>query len=329
MKFNKFVFIAFLACTTILISFKYSNSYSGLPSNFPEMNMPQDNAITQDRIKLGKLLFFDKRLSKDKSISCESCHKPKFAFADNNAISPGVDGRLGNRNAPTLTNVGYNPFYLFDGFLETLEKQAIVPIEEHAEMDFNIVAISERLAKDKRVQKLARKAYGREIDPFVITRALASFQRTLVSYQSKYDQYLIGKSTFNESEKKGMDLFMNKLNCTKCHSGFNFTNFTNQNNGLSKVYLDSGRMRVTKKEVDRDLFKVPTLRNIALTAPYMHDGSIKSLEEVIRHYETGGHDNKNKSPHLKSFMISDEDRLNIISFLNTLTDPKFIRRHSN
>ncbi len=329
MRVNRFLILCFLVISFSLLSFMYGIQKNDLPAYFPVMMVPKGNEITPERIKLGKLLFFDKRLSVDESVSCSSCHKPELAFADNRVISPGVKGRLGSRNAPTLTNVGFNPVYLFDGFLETLEKQAIVPIEEHAEMAFNIIEITSRLASDKQYQKLAKKAYNRELDPFVITRSLGVFQRTLVSSQSKYDAYLKGKAKFSAAETEGLDLFFNQLHCTKCHAGFNFTNFTTQNNGLYDSYADSGRMRVTKKESDRDLFKVPTLRNIALTAPYMHDGSLENLDEVIRHYESGGRSNKNKSPHLKSFVISDEDRENLIQFLNTLTDKKFIKKHSN
>jgi cytochrome c peroxidase len=313
-----------------IIKLKNSNGvFKRLPTYFPKMDIPEGNKITKSRVALGKKLFFDKRLSIDGTIACNTCHHPAMAFADNQAITPGVQGRLGTRNAPTLTNVGFNSTYLFDGFLETLEKQAIVPIEEHAEMAFNIVEITKRLKSVPEYQKLAQKAYKRDLDPYVITRALGTFQRTLVSYQSKYDLSLKNKEKLSESERKGKDLFFNTLHCTQCHNGFNFTDFSTKNNGLYPVYPDSGRMRVTKLETDRDLFKVPTLRNIGLTAPYMHDGSVKTLDEVIRHYESGGFPNKNKSPHLKPFVLSDEDRKNLISFLNALTDQKFIYRHTH
>jgi len=325
------ILVVLLSLSSLTI-IKLKNSkgvFKRLPSYFPKMDIPEGNKITKSRVALGKKLFFDKRLSIDGTIACNTCHHPAKAFADNQAITPGVQGRLGTRNAPTLTNVGFNPTYLFDGFLETLEKQAIVPIEEHAEMAFNIVEITKRLKSVPEYQKLAQKAYKRDLDPYVITRALGTFQRTLISYQSKYDLALKKKEKLNESEQKGKDLFFNTLHCTQCHNGFNFTDFSTKNNGLYPVYADSGRMRVTKLETDRDLFKVPTLRNIGLTAPYMHDGSFKTLDEVIRHYESGGFPNKNKSPHLKPFVLSDEDRKNLISFLNALTDEKFIHRHTH
>lgn len=323
--------LSFVFLCTLLFSWSTKSvtlCKRALPKDFPEMIIPDGNKITKARIALGKKLFFEKRLSFDQTIACNTCHHPKMAFADNRPVTPGVAGRLGTRNAPTLTNVGYNTTYLFDGFLETLEKQAIVPIEEHAEMAFNVVEVMKRLQKDPEYVKMAQKAYKRDIDPYVITRALGTFQRTLVSYQSPYDLNKKGKTKLSASSEKGKDLFFNQLHCTKCHNGFNFTDFSTQNNGLYPHYADSGRMRVTQLESDRDLFKVPTLRNISLTAPYMHDGSFPTLESVIRHYESGGKNNPNKSSILVPFSLSDEERNNLISFLKDLTDQHFIKRHT-
>jgi cytochrome c peroxidase len=319
--------VLFFSITVLLFGFGKTRIFKKLPSDFPEMVIPDGNEITKDRIALGKRLFFDKNLSVNGEIACANCHKPELAFADDKPISPGVNRRLGKRNAPTLTNVGYNPVYLFDGFLTTLEMQAIVPIQEHDEMDFNIVKIAERLNLDPSYVKQAQKSYGRIVDPYVITRALSTYQRTLISYNSKYDRYKKGKVKLTDSEQKGRDLFFNKLHCAQCHSGFNFTNFSAQNNGLYEIYLDSGRMRVTELESDRAMFKVPTLRNIQLTAPYMHDGSLRNLKEVINHYKSGGKQHKNKHVILQPFEISEGQTQNLIDFLYTLTDWKFIKEH--
>ncbi|NOQ76176.1 MAG: c-type cytochrome [Crocinitomix sp.] len=297
-----------------------------IPKGFPEPLIPEANALTQARVDLGRMLFFDPILSIDSSISCASCHDQSLAFADNRAITPGVEGRLAMRNAPTLANVVYNPTFLFDGHLKTLEMQILVPIGEHAEMAFNIVEISKLLQKDSTYVRMSYAAYNRKPDPFVITRAISTFERILISGNSKYDQQAYqGKNVLNKSEKRGMDLFFNQLNCAECHSGFNFTNYTTVNNGLYEVYADSGRQRVTKLESDRALFKVPTLRNISLTAPYMHDGSIATLEEVIAHYKTGGVQHKNKSDKLKPFELSDSETADLIHFLNCLTDKSFLK----
>ncbi|WP_043024483.1 cytochrome-c peroxidase [Fluviicola taffensis] len=324
MSSHNFVFLGILSL--LLVGFVEVDPFQSIPlvEGFPEMHIPADNTQSKTRIALGRKLFYDPILSLDSTISCASCHKQKLAFADSLPISPGVKNRIGNRNAPTLANVGYNPTYLFDGFLESLEKQVVVPIEEHAEMAFNMVEASKRLKRNKEYVALSKEAYNRAPDPFVITRSLSSFQRTFVSNHSKYDLFLRKKVKFTKNEERGRMLFFNELHCSNCHNGFNFTNFSTQNNGFFEMYADSGRMRVTRLEVDRDLFKVPTLRNIALTAPYMHDGSFSSLREVIQQYEKNGFKNKNKHPILQPFSISLEDEDALIAFLNTLTDHQFI-----
>jgi cytochrome c peroxidase len=203
--------------------------------------------------------------------------------------------------------------------------QVLVPIEEHPEFAYNIVEICKKLAKDSLYSQLSRNAYNREIDPFVITRSISSFERTLISGNSKYDQQVFQKkNVLNKSEKRGMNLFMHELECASCHSGFNFTNFSTQNNGLYEIYADSGRQRVTKLAEDKDMFKVPTLRNIELTAPYMHDGSFSTLEEVIDHYQSGGKNHPNKSEKLKAFELSKREKKDLINFLKSLTDDSFI-----
>lgn len=317
----------------ILISFgaiiKVNQHYLAPRTNlhsmdFPEMVYPKDNLPTEARILLGRKLFFDPVLSSDSSISCSSCHQPQMAFADKVRVTPGVENRLGLRNAPTLGNVGYQPYFMFDGLINTLEQQALVPIEEHAEMNFNVVEISKRLKKEKTNMDMAQKAYSQTINPFVITRALAAFQRTLVTKNSKYDFYRMGQSKLSKDEKKGENLFYNVLNCAKCHGGFNFTNFNLVNNGLIFSKLDSGRMRVTELETDRDVVKIPSLRNIALTAPYMHDGRFNTLKEVIHHYKKGGEGAKNKHPSIVPFELTLGQEKQLILFLQTLTDKKFV-----
>lgn len=314
-----------------LISLQIRSRISIVQTEFPEMTIPIDNKNTKARFELGRRLFYDPILSSDSMISCASCHKQNFAFADNKAISPGVSMRLANRNAPTLTNVGFNPTYMFDGFLTTLEKQALVPIEEHDEMNYNIVEAAGRMKKNKLYVKLANKAYGREPDAFVITRALACFQRSLISKTSKFDQFRDGKIKLTTSELNGLKLFQHDLYCSQCHSGFNFTNFSVISNGLKPSEVDSGRMRVTSLEKDRNLFKVPTLRNIAFTAPYMHDGRMNSLLDVIEFYEKGGDSVLNKSKIIKPFNLSENEKNDLVNFLKTLSDYKFLsnKNYSN
>lgn len=296
-----------------------------LPDNFPQIQYPSDNAYSYSRWLLGKKLFYDNALSSTNTINCGSCHQSAHAMADNVAFSLGVKNRVGVRNAPTLTNVAYNPYYNYDGGNKTLEMQVLVPIQEHVEFDFNIIEIAKRLSTNTDYQNMSNKAYGRGLDYYVITRALANFERTLISGNSKYDKYLKKEVALTEAEQNGHDLFMsNTTNCNQCHSGFNFTNYTFENNGLSDVYDDIGRERVTKNTLDNAKFKVPTLRNIAYTAPYMHNGSITNLLDVVKHYNSGGKNHANKSNLIKPLNLTSKQMDDLVAFLQTLTDDGFI-----
>lgn len=297
-----------------------------IPEGFPEINFPQDNRFTPERWLLGKKLFFDTSLSLDSSISCASCHQPALAFSDSMALSLGFKKLRGTQNAPSLTNVAYHPYYTRLGGVSTLEKQILVPIQEHNEFNFNILDIAKRLKGNAAYQKLSQKAYQRELDYYVITRALANFERSLISGNSKYDTYKKNKNKLSESETRGMNLFFSeKTNCSKCHEGFNFTNYQFEHNGLYEIYNDPGRKRLTEKDEDLEKFKVPSLRNIALTAPYMHDGSIHTLADVIKHYNEGGKNNPRKSHLIRPLLLTESQQLDLLAFLNTLTDYTFIR----
>jgi cytochrome c peroxidase len=296
-----------------------------LPKSFPVIIEPNDNQFSQKRWELGKKLFYDPIMSIDSSISCASCHSPELAFSDNIAFSLGVENRTGTQNAPTLTNLAYHPYYTRAGGVPTLEMQILVPIQEHNEFDFNILLIAERLKNNPTYIQMANDAYNKEPDAFVITRALANFERSLISGYSRYDQFLnYNENTLSKFEQRGMDLFFSKkTNCSSCHSDFNFTNYTFENNGLYETYADEGRFRLTQKEEDRALFKVPTLRNIELTAPYMHDGSFLTLGEVIEHYNSGGKNHSHKSNLIKPLDLSNREKNDLIAFLKSLTDEGF------
>lgn len=298
-----------------------------IPKGFSLIDAPDDNLFTIERWELGKKLFFDPVLSVDSSISCASCHHPSLAFSDDVAISPGVADRLGTRNAPTLANVAYHPYYTREGGVPTLEMQVLVPIQEHDEFDFNIVLLADRLNRDSSYVQMAEAAYDRRPDPFVVTRALACFERSLISGYSRYDQYAAydDRQALTASEMRGMQLFFSdRTNCSECHGGFNFTNYAFENNGLYAQYTDPGRFRLTGDEMDRARFKVPTLRNIALTAPYMHDGSIGELGDVIDHYNHGGAAHPHKSSLIKPLNLSNEEKADLIAFLHALTDEAFV-----
>jgi len=299
-----------------------------VPRGFPEVEEPKGNEFTKARWELGKKLFFDPILSADSSISCNSCHHPQLAFSDNRAFSEGIQKRLGTRNSPTLANVAYHPYFTREGGVPTLEMQILVPIQEHDEFDFNILLIAERLQQNAEYVAMAQIAYNREPDAFVITRSLACFERSLLSGNSQYDQFLQYDKTdaLTDLEKRGMELFFSsRTNCSECHSGFNFTNYAFENNGLYEDYEDEGRFRLTSNEADRALFKVPSLRNIALTAPYMHDGSLQTLEEVIEHYQSGGENHPHKNDLLKPLDLTETEQVAIVAFLHSLTDESFVQ----
>ncbi|MDF1696979.1 MAG: cytochrome c peroxidase [Saprospiraceae bacterium] len=298
-----------------------------VPPAFLEIVHPEGNEYSFERWSLGKKLFFDPILSKDGKVSCASCHDPSLAFSDKQEVSLGSDGLSGTRNSPTLVNVAYHPYFTREGGVPTLEMQVLVPIQEHNEFNNNIVLIADTLSKIETYVSMAQEAYGQEPNSFVITRALAQFERSLISGQSLYDQqYNYGfAGSMSVSAKRGKLLFeSDRTSCTSCHSGFNFTDYSFQNNGLYEEYDDPGRSRFTQKEEDIALFKVPSLRNIEVTAPYMHDGSLASLEEVIDHYDSGGAVHINKSERIKPLNLSNSEKEDLLAFLKSLTDQKFI-----
>ena len=291
-----------------------------IPEGFPTPYIPEENILTNERIALGKKLFYDPNLSVDKSISCGSCHKQEFAFADNQSNSPGVYGRRGNRNSMSLSNMAYQDFFLREGGVPTLEMQVLVPIQDHNEMDYNILEVANRLNLDSSYVIASQQAYGRNPDPYVIGRSLASFQRTLISGNSKDDL-----NQLNFSEQKGKELFFSEqLNCGSCHGGFLYTNQGIENNGLYIDFIDKGRYLFSLLEDDIGKFKVPSLRNIEYTSPYMHDGSLENLEEVITHYASGGKNHPNQSSLVNGFKISDEQTQDLVNFLKALSDQKFL-----
>lgn len=299
-----------------------------IPKGFPAVEEPEGNEFTIARWELGKRLFFDPAMSVDSSVSCASCHQPELAFSDDVAFSPGVEQRPGVRNSPSLANVAYHPYFTREGGVPTLEMQVLVPIQEHNEFDFDVVLLSERLSGDSVYAKMAMEAYGRGSDPFVITRSLACFERSLLSGDSPYDQYTqYGQSdAMSAAARRGVDLFFSeKTNCSSCHGGFNFSNYTFENNGLYEQYEDVGRFRLTGEEADQALFKVPSLRNIGLTAPYMHDGSLPTLDAVVEHYQSGGKNNPQKSHFIRPLGLTESEISDLVQFLESLTDETFVQ----
>lgn len=300
-----------------------------LPEAFPAVPIPDDNPLTEAGIALGRHLFFDPQLSKDQSLSCASCHKPEFAFADTVAVSEGVHpDRPGRRNAPSLANVAYQHKLFMEGGVPSIELAVIAPMSEASEMDVDMALAIERLKANEEYVALAESAYGQEIDMRVITWALASYQRTLISGNSAFDRYKAGETNvISQSAVRGWQHFQ-RLGCSACHSGHLFSNQSYFNIGLSDSYTDPGLGRLTDKPEDEGKFKVPSLRNVALTAPYMHDGSLATLDEVIDHFASGGSAHPNKSMMIRGFEISDQEKAELIAFLESLSDSAFISQHS-
>jgi len=292
-----------------------------IPEGFPQIDYPEDNAFKIKRFQLGRRLFFEPALSIDSSISCGTCHDPQLAFADDLPVTPGVKGRKGRRNSPSLFNVAYHPYFMREGGVPTLEQQVLVPIQEHSEMAFNIVKAGERLAQNPEYMQMSRDAYDRDMDYYVISRALSNFQRALLSGNSPYDENERTGSGLTSEELAGRDLFFSSItNCSQCHSGFNFTNYEFKNNGLSEVYNDVGRFILTGDSSDLAMFKTPSLRNVELTAPYMHNGSFASLTDVVEHYNSGGAAHHQKSSMIKPLGLTEGEKKQLIAFLKSLTD---------
>ena len=274
----------------------------------------------RDEIELGKMLFFETRLSLDKSLSCASCHDPAKGFADGKALATGFAGKELKRHSPTVLNSAFNKLQFWDGRSPSLEDQALGPISNPDEMNMvdGEVAI-ERLNQVPLYREMFQKAYGQSPTMKGVARAIAAFEKTLVTPDSPFDHYLKGdKKALSVAEKRGLLLFISKASCSQCHNGPNLSDneFHNLGHGNSE---DLGRYKVTGEEKDKAAFKTPSLRNVALTAPYMHDGSLKTLEEVVDYYSHGGGNGPNKSNLIVKIDLTNQEKRDLVAFLKTLT----------
>lgn len=339
------VFLLYLAfflfsCTpnSKLQHIPYSPQYleAAQPPDFPPMRIPPDNPLTKAGVVLGRKLFFDPILSRDSSVSCSTCHQPQLAFTDGQAISTGIEGRQGKRSAMSLLNVGFYAKGLFwDGRVATLEEQSLHPVRDPVEMDYNWIDLGKKLQAHPLYPRLFRKAFGiktsNEIDSALVGKALAQFERTLISADTKFDRVMRKETSFTPQEKRGWTIFFDASpalptsECNHCHVDPLFSNLNFENNGFVEAktlddYPDKGRGAVTQNRNDNGMFRVPTLRNLKYTAPYMHDGRFKTLDEVLNHYASGGHPGVNVSPNVRVLKLSKQDRADLLAFLNTLND---------
>ncbi|MFM7636869.1 MAG: cytochrome-c peroxidase [Crocinitomicaceae bacterium] len=317
-----------------------------IPSHFPDMIIPADNPMTVEGVELGRFLFYEKRLSGDNTQSCASCHLPSASFSDPNQYSTGIDGIQGNRHSMALVNLGWEDFFFWDGRKTTLETQILEPVPNPIEMHQSWKRTIEKLNANINYRNRFFKAFGEEgIDSTKATKAIAQFIRTLISGESKYDvMYKYENNlSLNSSEQAilqtvdveewaGYDLFksLNGADCFHCHNGPLMRVKKFSNNGLMPNSADDrGRADVTNNPEDNYKFKVPTLRNIALTAPYMHDGRFATLDEVIEHYSSGIHMSPTIDPLIEfgsqgGVQLDAQEKYLLKKFLLTLTDQKFV-----
>ena len=309
------------------------------PAHFVKLPADTANPLTEAGIALGQRLFFDPILSRDSSVACVSCHLPERAFTDGKTIAVGVGGKEGFRNAPSLANLAWiNQGLFWDGRSPSLEQQALDPVEAPHEMDSDWDSVLFRLRQKPEYVTAFRKAFGvdspEQINKQLAARAIAQFERTLISSESKYDRVQRGEAQFTPLEQRGRDIFFDAsaelpdAECGHCHTPPLFTDQTYTNNGVQysqelDAIKDRGRGGVTGIRYENGRFRVPSLRNIALTAPYMHDGSLPTLEAVIDHYDRGGLPGPNVDPKIRPLHLSELDKQALVAFLHTLTDSTF------
>jgi cytochrome c peroxidase len=310
-----------------------------MSGRFPIPSLPRDNPLLNERVELGNRLFHEPALSRNGKLSCATCHDQAHAFSDPRQFSIGVEARSGTRNAMPIFNMAWKSSFFWDGRAPSLRAQALMPIQDHSEMDEALTNVIGKLTSSAGYSNLFTKAFGSpEITSEKIGLAIENFVLTLTSFDSKFDRAMRGEGALTADEKRGFELFFQEYeprmgqrgaDCFHCHGGVLFSDHQFHNNGLdAKHDQDPGRFKVTGKEFDRGKFSTPSLRNVALTAPYMHDGRYKTLEEVVDHYSTGVERSPTLDPNLAKhpvggLQLSADDKRALVAFLKTLTDPKF------
>lgn len=283
---------------------------------------PPENPLTEEKIALGRRLFLEKRLSADNSLACADCHRPERGFSDGKPLAIGVKKQTGNRNTPTIVNRAYGRSFFWDGRIATLEEQVLQPIQNPKEMGADLTAAIEKLRTDSVYSALFQAVFGEPPNVRSLSYALASYVRTLLSGNSAYDRFEDGdKTALTAIQQEGLRLFRGKARCSTCHSGSNLSDEDFHNTGVSwnREPRDFGRAAVTGNHQDQGKFKTPTLRDIELTAPYMHDGSFKTLEEVIDFYDRGGGANPNLDADVRPLRLTVSEKKSLRAFLHALT----------
>lgn len=285
----------------------------------PRLEAPADNPPSPAKIELGRKLFFSKDLSGDRSMSCASCHNPANGFSDAKRRAVGFRGKELSRHTPSVLNAAYDSYQFWDGRARSLEQQAAGPITSTEEMNLpDETELVRRLNSDPTYRQGFEAVFAEAPSLKNVSKAIAAYERTLIIANSRFDRYAAGdKNALTLHEKNGLVLFIAEARCSRCHNGPNFTDNKFQNTGVGR--RDEGRFAVTQEESDRGAFKTPALRNVAVHAPYMHDGSLATLEAVVDYYDRGGDDKKGKSPFVSKIGLTLEEKQDLVAFLKTLT----------
>jgi cytochrome c peroxidase len=351
LRLSKLLYITFLIIVCLSCESETVNTYKNTPSpleipklfqeNILAPVIPIDNPQTEEGIALGKKLFFDPILSSNNTQACANCHAPENAFTDSSRFSDGVDGFFGNRNSMPLFNLAWNydEKFFWDGNTFSLEHQALVPVTDPIEMNNTWRDVEQKLKQHTEYPELFEKAFGTTtIDSSLVTKAIAQFERTLISANSKFDKYLLGEIELTPQELNGFNIFMDeaKGDCFHCHGSDKNPLWTDNifhNNGLDETFTDLGLGAITGDPADNGKFKSPSLRNLVFTAPYMHDGRFATLEDVINHYSEGLKNSTTIDPLMKKVSqggvgLSENDKADLKAFLLSLSDSEFINNPS-
>jgi cytochrome c peroxidase len=289
-----------------------------VPLGLKPLPVPADNPLTPEKVELGKQLYFDPRLSCDNTVSCASCHDPKKGWSNGTPFAMGVRNQVGGRSAPTIINAAYSDLQFWDGRALKLEGQALGPIQNPIEMDHKLDDCVTKLNKIPGYKQQFQKVFGTDVTSENIAKAIASFERTVLSGNAPYDKYKGGNhNVMSAAAERGMKLFFGKAHCSACHTGPNFSDesFHNIGVGMKAEKPDLGRYEVTKVVGDKGAFKTPTLREVARHAPYMHDGSLKTLEDVVEHYDKGGIANPQLDEEIFPLKLSATEKSDLITFM--------------
>jgi len=288
------------------------------PAGLPPVVWPKDNPQSSEKIALGKQLYFDGRLSSDNKVSCATCHDPQKGFSNGEQFATGVGGAKGGRNSPTVINSAYYRQQFWDGRAASLEEQALGPIQNPIEMKMSLDDVVKKLNGIKGYRDQFQKVFGTDVTSDGIAKAIAAYERTVLSGNAPYDRFKAGDSkALSEAAQRGMKLFFGKANCSACHGGPSFTDsaYHNIGVGMDAKEPDVGREAISKLAGDRGAFKTPTLREIARTAPYMHDGSLKTLEEVVEYYAKGGVVNDWLDEEISPLKLTPQDKADLVTFM--------------